>query len=96
MKGYSKYFWFIHFIGDVFFINVAFLLMYYLKFDNIQFDDKYRFLIIIFFSCCIFVLNRKKIQAYFTVGYNSNISYPKERKCPILESKISKIISNDE
>ena len=23
MKGYSKYFWFIHFIGDVFFINIA-------------------------------------------------------------------------
>ena len=55
MKGYSKYFWFIHFIGDVFFINVAFILMYYLKFDNIEFDDKYRFLIIIYNALWILV-----------------------------------------
>ena len=48
MKGYSKYFWFIHFIGDVFFINIAFLLIYYLKFDSFDFSDKYRFLLIIF------------------------------------------------
>ena len=48
MKGYSKYFWFIHFIGDILFINIAFILMYYLKFDSIDFSDKYRFLLIIF------------------------------------------------
>lgn len=48
MKGYSKYFWFIHFLGDVLCINIAFILMYYLKFDSIDFSDKYRFLIIIF------------------------------------------------
>ena len=45
MKGYSKYFWFIHFIGDVFFINIAFVVMYYFKFDSVDFSDKYRFLI---------------------------------------------------
>ena len=55
MKGYSRYFWFIHFIGDVFFINVAFLVMYYLKFDNLYFDDKYRFLIIIYNALWILV-----------------------------------------
>ena len=48
MKSYSKYFWFIHFIGDILFINIAFILMYYLKFDSIDFSDKYRFLLIIF------------------------------------------------
>jgi len=48
MKGYSKYFWFIHFIGDILCINIAFILMYYLKFDSIDFSDKYRFLLIIF------------------------------------------------
>jgi putative colanic acid biosynthesis UDP-glucose lipid carrier transferase len=48
MKGYSKYFWFIHFIGDILCINIAFILMYYLKFDSFDFSDKYRFLIIIF------------------------------------------------
>jgi len=48
MKGYSRYFWFIHFIGDVFFINLAFLLTYYFKFDTITFTDHYRFLIVIF------------------------------------------------
>ena len=48
MKGYSKYFWFIHFIGDILFINIAFILMYSLKFDSIDFSDKYRFLLIIF------------------------------------------------
>lgn len=48
MKGYSKYFWFIHFIGDILCINIAFILMYYLKFDSIDFSDQYRFLLIIF------------------------------------------------
>ena len=48
MKGYSKYFWFIHFIGDILFINIAFIFMYYLKFNSIDFSDKYRFLLIIF------------------------------------------------
>ncbi|MDG2264426.1 MAG: undecaprenyl-phosphate glucose phosphotransferase [Flavobacteriales bacterium] len=48
MKGYSKYFWFIHFIGDILFINIAFVLMYYLKFESIDFSDKYRSLLIIF------------------------------------------------
>ena len=48
MKGYSKYFWFIHFIGDILCINIAFILMYYLIFESIDFSDKYRFLLIIF------------------------------------------------
>ncbi|MAW30985.1 MAG: undecaprenyl-phosphate glucose phosphotransferase [Flavobacteriales bacterium] len=55
MKGYSKYFWFIHFIGDVFFINIAFVVMYYFKFDTIDFSDKYRFLIIIYNAIWILV-----------------------------------------
>ena len=55
MKGYSRYFWFIHFIGDVFFINIAFFLMYFLKFDSIDFSDKYRFLIIIYNAVWILV-----------------------------------------
>ena len=48
MKGYSRYFWAIHFIGDIFLINSAFILMYYLKFETIDFLDKYRSLLIIF------------------------------------------------
>ncbi len=48
MKGYSRYFWVIHFIGDIFLINMSFILMYYLKFETINFLDKYRFLLIIF------------------------------------------------
>ena len=36
MKGYSKYFWFIHFIGDIFFINIAFIFMYLIKFESIE------------------------------------------------------------
>ena len=48
MKGYSRYFWFLHFLGDVFFINISFILMYYLKFETIDFSDEYRFLLIIF------------------------------------------------
>jgi len=48
MKGYSKYFWFLHFLGDVFFINLAFLIMYYVKFQTFDFSDKYRFLLIVF------------------------------------------------
>ena len=55
MKGYSRYFWFIHFIGDVFFINIAFILTYYIKFETIDFSDKYRFLFIIFNAVWILV-----------------------------------------
>lgn len=62
MKGYSKYFWFIHFIGDILFINIAFILAYYLKFDTIDFSDKYRFLIIIFNA--IWILVALMLQLY--------------------------------
>tara|TARA_B100001758_G_scaffold247953_1_gene269041 strand:+ start:28123 stop:29508 length:1386 start_codon:yes stop_codon:yes gene_type:complete len=55
MKGYSRYFWFIHFIGDVFFINIAFIFLYVLKFDTIDFSDKYRFLIVIYNAVWILV-----------------------------------------
>ena len=48
MKGYSQYFWIIHFIGDLFIVNFAFLFTYYLKFDTLMFSDKYKFLFIIF------------------------------------------------
>jgi len=48
MKGYSQYFWVIHFIGDLFIVNFAFLLTYYLKFETLIFSDKYKFLFIIF------------------------------------------------
>ena len=48
MKGYSQYFWVIHFIGDLVIVNFAFLLTYYLKFETLMFSDKYKFLFIIF------------------------------------------------
>ena len=48
MKGYSQYFWVIHFTGDLFIVNFAFLLTYYLKFETLMFSDKYKFLFIIF------------------------------------------------
>ena len=48
MKGYSQYFWVIHFIGDLLIVNFSFLLSYYLKFETLIFSDKYKFLFIIF------------------------------------------------
>ena len=55
MKGYSRYFWFIHFVGDIFLINVAFIFIYFMKFESIDFSDKYRFLIIIYNAVWILV-----------------------------------------
>jgi putative colanic acid biosynthesis UDP-glucose lipid carrier transferase len=55
MKGYSRYFWAIHFIGDLFIVNFAFLLTYYLKFETLMFSDKYKFLFIIFNAIWILV-----------------------------------------
>ena len=48
MKGYSRYFWFIHFVGDIFLINISFLLSYYYKFGSFISDDRYIFLLVIF------------------------------------------------
>ncbi|MFQ3332607.1 MAG: putative colanic acid biosynthesis UDP-glucose lipid carrier transferase [Flavobacteriales bacterium] len=55
MKGYSRYFWAIHFLGDLFIVNFAFLLTYYLKFETLMFSDKYKFLFIIFNAIWILV-----------------------------------------
>ena len=62
MKGYSRYFWAIHFIGDLFIVNFAFLLTYYLKFETLMFSDKYKFLFIIFNA--IWILVALFIQLY--------------------------------
>lgn len=62
MKGYSRYFWAIHFIGDLFIVNFAFLLTYYLKFETLIFSDKYKFLFIIFNA--IWMLVALFIQLY--------------------------------
>ena len=76
MKGYSRYFWAIHFIGDIFFINISFILMYYLKFESIDFSDKYRFLLIIFNANWILVAlslklyELKRIKRLDRVLYN--------------------------
>ena len=48
MKGYSRYFWAIHFAGDLVFINLAFVITYFVKFDSFLFSDKYKFLLLIF------------------------------------------------
>ena len=48
MKGYSRYFWFIHFLGDIILINIAFLAAYFYKFDSLLSDDRYTFLLLIF------------------------------------------------
>ena len=56
MKGYSKYFWIIHLIGDIFFVNSSFLLTYFIKFDTLLFSDQYRFLIIIFNTVWVLVV----------------------------------------
>jgi len=55
MKGYSQYFWVIHFIGDLVIVNFAFLITYYLKFKTLIFSDKYIFLFIIFNSIWVLV-----------------------------------------
>jgi putative colanic acid biosynthesis UDP-glucose lipid carrier transferase len=65
MKGYSQYFWIIHFIGDLFIVNFAFLLTYYLKFETLIFSDKYKFLFIIFNAIWVLVallLNLYKLK----------------------------------
>ena len=56
MRGYSKYFWAIHFVGDIILLNFSFFLTYYLKFDSFVFDDNYRFLIVIFNAVWILVV----------------------------------------
>ena len=56
MKGYSKYFWLIHFIGDFLLLNFSFFFTYYLKFESFVFEDNYRFLIIIFNAIWILVV----------------------------------------
>ena len=48
MKGYSRYFWFIHFVGDIILINISFLFSYYYKFGSLISDDRYIFLLVIF------------------------------------------------
>ena len=48
MRGYSRYFWFIHFLGDLILINLSFLLSYFYKFDSLIQDDRYLFLLLIF------------------------------------------------
>lgn len=51
MKGYSRYFWAIHFIGDIVIINLAFFLNYYLKFETLDLNDNsqdYQALFLIF------------------------------------------------
>ena len=48
MKGYSRYFWAIHFAGDLLLINLAFVITYFVKFDTFLFSDKYKFLLLIF------------------------------------------------
>ena len=48
MKGYSRYFWAIHFAGDLLLINLAFVITYFIKFDTFLFSDKYKFLLLIF------------------------------------------------
>ena len=48
MKGYSRYFWFIHFLGDIILINAAFLSAYFYKFGGLISDDRYIFLLLIF------------------------------------------------
>lgn len=48
MKGYSKYFWFIHFLGDIILINIAFLSAFYYKFSSLKFDDDHILLFLVF------------------------------------------------
>ena len=48
MKGYSRYFWAVHFAGDLFFINIAFIVTYYIKFENLGLNDKYKYMLLIF------------------------------------------------
>jgi len=48
LKGYSKYLWFLHFIGDIILINFSFFTAFYFKFSHLNLDDKYTFLLLIF------------------------------------------------
>ncbi len=62
MKGYSRYFWAVHFVGDIFLINFAFIVMYVLKFKTIDFSDDYRFLIVIYNA--VFILVALMLKLY--------------------------------
>ena len=75
MKGYSRYFWFIHFIGDVLFINVSFLLTYYIKFSTFDFSDKYRFLFLfnsvwILVALMLDIYKLKQLKRFDKIVYN--------------------------
>ena len=48
MKGYSKYLWFLHFVGDVILINISFFTSFYFKFSHFNLEDRYTFLLLIF------------------------------------------------
>jgi len=48
MRGYSRFFWFIHFFGDLVLINFSFSASYYYKFGSLITDDRYFFLLLIF------------------------------------------------
>ena len=54
MRGYSRYFWFIHFLGDLILINFSFLVSYFYKFGSLIDDDRYFFLLLIFNFIWIF------------------------------------------
>ena len=54
MKGYSKYLWLLHFIGDIILINISFFISFYFKFSHLDLDDRYIFLLLIFNFIWIF------------------------------------------
>ena len=63
MKGYSKYFWLFHFLGDFVLINVSFLFTYHYKFDSFILNDNYSLLLVIFNFIWIFIAFMLNIYA---------------------------------
>lgn len=61
MKGYSRYFWAIHFAGDLLLINFSFILSYFIRFQSLNFSDKYKFLFLTFNFLWVFTVFLLKI-----------------------------------
>lgn len=77
MRGYSKYFWAIHFTGDLVFINLAFFIAYYQRFNTLLFgktEDSFLFLIFnfiwIFTAFLIKLYDIKRINRLDRILFN--------------------------
>ena len=76
-SNYSKFIKSIHLLGDLFFINISFIVAYYIKFENIHLaeDDKYFTLLLVYNLCWIFTTYiLKTYEIYRVTKYEKIVS----------------------